>query len=634
MSETPSPDSRKEEARLRALYQADQNGISPVAQMQDNLNKLVSIAATASVIAFALHHKNTNVNLGSFEKQLFSNRESGWIANLKKKTIKDTIHAILQETYLGKGSETPLHDYFGFVATVPSGSTGKSYDFVEEEEKPSYQTGLPNSPITPDVMQKSLGYLNQILQGHLKLMVAPGEGYKKLDTALNKFRGEKEGRLDEMKDLARIMVVFKDSKLSDIFSYALYAVADYVQHLEENPFQCSPCPLPPWSQILPNISPKLKLEFLAKGIIRPSPCKQEERCQDSAYYTEYAHIVLFGQPVEIQICQERMAAVYDVTHDIYAVKRILDEIKGIFNQIEACGFSAESKSSKLQLELEKEEKLKEMARALMLANVSLDSFSRPLGEVSHPVLGQEEVGRFQKIMHSVMNVFVKSPVAETFNEKRRMFEADAALVLGDSYRAWLDGLCDIHSKHLSTTQKKHLAGTIKEIFGITEEVQMSSDFLMDKIDKKYDLENLRQDRVFAFQNDLMSKISETGGEYVPILEKNRLTSPPIAAQKVRVARLDDEIRDLRQLCHAVSVYGWPTDPEYRRRFAEAIVAKFSDMVNPNKQMKFNNSKTTEKQPKVNHFLRDLLAKWGVIPARITQNPVMGFITGLIGSQGR
>ena len=101
-----------------------------------------------------------------------------------------------------------------------------------------------------------------------------------------------------------------------------------------------------------------------------------------------------------------------------------------------------------------------------------------------------------------------------------------------------------------------------------------------------------------------------------------------------MARLDDEIRDLRQLCHAVSVYGWPTDPEYRRRFAQAIVATFSNMVNPNKQMKFDEPKTKEKQPKVNHFLRDLLGEWGVISERRTQNPVMGFIAGFIGSQGR
>jgi hypothetical protein len=480
-------------------------------------------------------------------------------------------------------------------------------------------------------MQKALNYLNGILQGHLKLVVAPGEGYKNFETALKKFSGEKEGRLDEMKDLARIMVVFNDSKLSDIFSYALHVVADYAQNLEGNPFQCSPFPLP-------QISPKLKLEFLLNGTMRPLPCRQEERCQDSAYYTEYAHIRLLGQPVEIQICHKRMAAVYDVTHRIYAVKRILDEINGILDRMDPNGFSSQSRGEKpteedpKTLEEEKEKLLHEMKNALGLAKISLDSFSRPLGEVSHPVLGQEEVGLFQKIMYSVMNVFVKSPVADTFNKKRQLFEKDAAVVLGDSYRKWLDGLCDIHSKHLSPPQKKHLADTIKEIFGITEEFQMSSAFLMDRISTKYDSENLlSQDLVFSFQNDLMSKILATDGDYLPILENNRFTSPSIAEQRVHVARLDDEIRDLRQLCHAASVYGWLTDPEYRRRFASAVVKTFSEMVNPNKQMRFDTPNKPEKQPAVNHFLRDLLAEWGVIERRKVESPLTVLIRS---SQGR
>jgi hypothetical protein len=565
------------------------------------------------------------VELGSFEKVLFSNEESGGIAGLKRDRIEDTLQAILQQTHLGKGPDTPLHDYFGFVATVPPGSTGELYDFVKEEEPRAPQTELPNAPITSDSMQKALNYLNGILQGHLKLVVAPGEGYKNFETALKKFSGEKEGRLDEMKDLARIMVVFNDSKLSDIFSYALHVVADYAQNLEGNPFQCSPFPLP-------QISPKLKLEFLLNGTMRPLPCRQEERCQDSAYYTEYAHIRLLGQPVEIQICHERMAAVYGVTHDIYAVKRILDEINGILDRMDPNGFSSQSRGEKpteenpRKLEGEKEKLLHEMEKALGLAKISLDSFFRPLGEVSHPVLGQEGVGLFQKIMYSVMNVFLKSPVAETFNKKRQLFEDDAAVVLGDSYRKWLDGLCDIYSKHLSPQQKDHLSGAIQTILGIDGEVQMSSVFLMDRISKKYDSENslLSQDLVFSFQNDLMSKISAisaTDEDYLPILKNNRFTSPSIAEQRVHVARLDDEIRDLRQLCHAASVYGWLTDPEYRRRFAGAVVKKFSEMVNPNKQMKFDASNTLEKQPAINHFLRDLLAEWGAIEGRKVEGPL-------------
>jgi hypothetical protein len=59
-----SPSSREDELRpLYDLYKKDENGISPVAQMQQNLIELVSIAATASVMAFALHHPDAGVVL-------------------------------------------------------------------------------------------------------------------------------------------------------------------------------------------------------------------------------------------------------------------------------------------------------------------------------------------------------------------------------------------------------------------------------------------------------------------------------------------------------------------------------------------------------------------------------------------
>jgi hypothetical protein len=45
------------------------------------------------------------------------------------------------------------------------------------------------------------------------------------------------------------------------------------------------------------------------------------------------------------------------------------------------------------------------------------------------------------------------------------------------------------------------------------------------------------------------------------------------------------------------------------------------MVNPNKQMKFDASNTLEKQPAINHFLRDLLAEWGAIEGRKVEGPL-------------
>lgn len=402
MSETLSPDSpSREEDELRALYEKDENGISPVAQMQQNLIELVSIAATASVMAFALHHPDVDVALDSF-KLPFSNSEFD-IATLKKPTIEETIQAILQETYLGKGSGTSLYHYRSFSGTVSAAPAANNATPIEESD--SYNPLLSGSPVTAEVMKESVERLNQILQSHLEVVVAPGEGYKKEETALRKLTLEK-GSLHKMTDLARINVVFNDSRLGDIFSQVSDAVAEHAQTLPENPLECS---------------------GFDSG---------DDRFQSSGYYGRYSYLKLLNQRCEVQICHKSMWDVYRVTHDIYDIERILDEIDVIRRQEQKDNqsLSGEELQKRVSaLKVEKEEKIQKIKKAFTPLKTSLDAFSKLLPDMSHPKLNQEGAW-FQKITHHVMALFGEKgeSVAETFQQKRKSFDAAAGLVFKPS----------------------------------------------------------------------------------------------------------------------------------------------------------------------------------------------------------
>jgi len=393
MSETLSPDSpSREEDELRALYEEDENGISPVAQMQQNLIELVSIAATASVMAFALHHPDVDVALDSF-KLPFSNSEFD-IATLKKPTIEETIQAILQETYLGKGSDTPLYHYGSFLGTVSAAPAANNATPIEESDP--YSPLLSGSPVTAEVMKESVERLNEILQSHLEVVVAPGEGYKKEETALRKLTLEK-GSLHKMTDLARINVVFNDSRLGDIFSQVSDAVAEHAQTLPENPLECS---------------------GFDSG---------DDRFQSSGYYGRYSYLKLLNQRCEVQICHKSMWDVYRVTHDIYEIERILDEIDVIRRQEQEASQSLSGEELQKRVSALKEEKIQKIKKAFTPLKASLDAFSKLLPDMSHPKLNQEGAW-FQKITHHVMALFGEKgeSVAETFQQKRKSFD-DAAL---------------------------------------------------------------------------------------------------------------------------------------------------------------------------------------------------------------
>jgi hypothetical protein len=392
----------RNQRQLHELYKKDENGISPVAQMQQNLIELVSIAATASVMAFALHHPDVDVALDSF-KLPFSNSEFD-IATLKKPTIEETIQAILQETYVGKGSDTPLYHYGSFLGTVSAAPAANNATPIEESDP--YSPLLSGSPVTAEVMKESVERLNEILQSHLEVVVAPGEGYKKEETALRKLTLEK-GSLHKMTDLARINVVFNDSRLGDIFSQVSDAVAEHAQTLPGNPLECSGFDL------------------------------GDDRFQPSAYYGRYGYWKLLNQRCEVQICHKSMWDVYKMTHDIYDIERILDEIDVIRRQEQEASqsLSGEQLQERVSdLKAEKEEKIQKIKKAFTPLKTSLDAFVvKLLPDMSHPKLNQEGAW-FQKITHHVMALLGEKgeSVAETFQQKRKSFDEAAGLVFKPS----------------------------------------------------------------------------------------------------------------------------------------------------------------------------------------------------------
>jgi hypothetical protein len=98
-----------------------------------------------------------------------------------------------------------------------------------------------------------------------------------------------------------------------------------------------------------------------------------------------------------------MVDVYQVTHDLYEVERIIAENTDL--------------SSKLN-------------SALQVVKISLDSFDVFLNEVTHPKLSANGQW-FAKITHQIMNVFGQKTesVRETFEKKRKVFDTIATQCL-------------------------------------------------------------------------------------------------------------------------------------------------------------------------------------------------------------
>jgi hypothetical protein len=119
-----------------------------------------------------------------------------------------------------------------------------------------------------------------------------------------------------------------------------------------------------------------------------------------------------------------------MTHDIYDIERILNEIDVIRRQEQEASqsLSGEQLQERVSdLKAEKEEKIQKIKKAFTPLKTSLDAFSKLLPDMSHPKLNQEGAW-FQKITHHVMALFGEKgeSVAETFQQKRKSFD-DAAL---------------------------------------------------------------------------------------------------------------------------------------------------------------------------------------------------------------
>jgi hypothetical protein len=370
---TPNPlDSEK--YKLSALYEQDQKGISPIHKMQQNLIQLISVAATASVITFGLHNPDAHIQLTNF-----ADSTSIDFYSLKGETIEATIENVLAQTYAGQRLDTHLYNYAALLGIVQP-DKGEVYAL---EELDSYTTPSLNFPISHTAMEQSIKYLNLILQNCLKIGVAPGEGYKEQQKALRKLCGEK-GSVDKMTDLARISVIFQNPIVADIFSRTLPRATSLAQELHENPLECS-------------------------GFK-----KWQDRFQASGYYATYGYVDLLGQPCEVQLCHQNMVDVYQVTHDLYEVERIIAENTDL--------------SSKLN-------------SALQVVKISLDSFDVFLNEVTHPKLSANGQW-FAKITHQIMNVFGQKPesVRETFEEKRKVFDTIATQCLENNDHSALRNL--------------------------------------------------------------------------------------------------------------------------------------------------------------------------------------------------
>ena len=425
MSETPSPDfPEEEEAKLRALYQVGQNGISPVAQMQDNLNKLVFIAAIVTVKIFESDAFDAKSN--SLLKESFDALE--------------VMGPIIQSTF----RNAPL---------------GQGLDVLQEH--------FVSSQGHPFQSESSIEILNSILHRHLKVMIGPEKGHKKLETALNKMLHEK-GSLHKMKDLARIMVSFDHSMLEHIFSDALFAVANYAQKLPGNPLQCFPVPLPKlganleWKFLKQNLWPWLKIEL---------PLQQEERFQTSGYHCYYFNPVVIGSspeetrqdyPIfsEIQFCHESMMDVYDVTHGIYEIERILDR-PTLPTMCELQKASASVIGEERVKQWTNQKKLKKESSSVESSEInkgSLKEFSNKLDDKLNPQ-GQW----FQRIAQNAMAPFRKNKrllAKELFNKKKTEFNKSIKKALSSSGEQQKQHLKELSQEAWELRQLIHLVSVV------------------------------------------------------------------------------------------------------------------------------------------------------------------------------
>lgn len=172
------------------------------------------------------------------------------------------------------------------------------------------------------------------------------------------------------------------------------------------------------------------------------PLQQKESFQPSGYHGDYFNGIFFSHPSagpaceaittfgEVQICHKSMWDVYRVTHDIYDIERILDEIDVIRRQEQEASqsLSGEELQKRVSnLKAEKEEKIQKIKKAFTPLKTSLDAFSKFLPDMPHPKLNQEGAW-FQKITHHVMALFGEKgkSVAETFQQKSKSFN-DVAL---------------------------------------------------------------------------------------------------------------------------------------------------------------------------------------------------------------
>ena len=382
MSETLSPDSR-EEGKLRALYEEDENGISPIHEMQQTLIQLNSVAAIVTVIAFKLHNKNADIDLERFLPKNLSDSPSAAVDSFKRQSIDKTIENLLDAVSKG---QLCLRDYAHFVGCAQP-NDGEEYALAEAE---SPQIPSSKMPILQRSMQTGVKYLNQILQGQLTLVLPPENAYKNKTIADRKLNNEK-GRIEEMTDLARMSWIFTDQALGDLFKKVLAQVPSYV---------------------IQNQSVSVGPRFLQSGLNTRLSCQWDEemskpRIQKSGYFGDYYYLMFGGQSCEVQILHKSMQDVNQQTHNLHVIHRVTEQIIQVMNTEKK---SSNPKTSDL---------CNELRAAIDLVDVSLTTFADQLHTIRRPSVN----GTILSVTQNVMRVFgqKEKPVAETFNQRIEEF---------------------------------------------------------------------------------------------------------------------------------------------------------------------------------------------------------------------
>jgi hypothetical protein len=383
MSETLSPDSR-EEGKLRALYEEDENGISPIHEMQQTLIQLNSVAAIVTVIAFKLHHPKNSIDLERFLPKNLSDSPSAAVDSFKRQSIDKTIENLLDAVSKG---QLCLRDYAHFVGCAQP-NDGEEYALAEAE---SPQIPSSKMPILQRSMQTGVKYLNQILQGQLTLVLPPENAYKNKTIADRKLNNEK-GRIEEMTDLARMSWIFTDQALGDLFKKVLAQVPSYV---------------------IQNQSVSVDPRVLQSGLSTRLSCQWDEerskpRFQRIGYFGYYYYLMFGGQSCEVQILHKSMQDVNQQTHNLHVIHRVTEQIIQVMN--------TEKQSSNPPVS----DLLKELKAAIELANVSLMTFADQLPDIKHPSIFE----RFSSVTQHVTKIFgqTKTPVVETFRQRMNSFD--------------------------------------------------------------------------------------------------------------------------------------------------------------------------------------------------------------------